>query len=61
MSALFNSKRDQIEQLYRTFPYYEKPDQAEDALKYYEDFWKVLDDPRKFKSEILDECTDIPR
>jgi hypothetical protein len=61
MSVLFNTKHDEIEALYRNFRYYEKADQAKDALKYYEDFWKVIDDPRKFKDEILDNCTEIPR
>lgn len=60
MSMAFNLKRDQIEQLYRTFPYYEKPSQAEDALKYYDGFWSVIDNPGKFDDEILHNCTEIP-
>ncbi len=60
MSMAFNLKRDQIEQLYRSFPYYQKPDQAKDALDYYEDFWKVIDDPSKFEREIVKKCREMP-
>lgn len=60
MSMVFNLKRDQIEQLYRTFPYYEDSGQAEDALDYYEGFWSVIDNPGKFNDEILHGCTEMP-
>lgn len=61
VAAMFAGKREQIEQLYRSFPYYAEPQQAEDALEYYQDFWEVIGDPDGFEDEILDECTDIPR
>jgi hypothetical protein len=60
MAAVFDSKRDQIEQLYRSFPYYKDPGQAQDALDYYADFWKVVDNPKEFKSKIVNDCTKIP-
>jgi len=61
VAALFNSQRDAITQLYQTFPYYQDPGHAEDALEYYEDFWETIDDPRQFERNIVRECTEIPR
>lgn len=61
MAAHFNAQRDAITELYRTFPYYEDPDHAEDALDYLEDFWEVIDDPRQFERRIVRDCTEIPR
>jgi hypothetical protein len=58
---IFDPQRDAITALYRGFPYYEDPDDAEDALDYYEAFWEVIDDPRRFEREILRECTEMPR
>ena len=61
MAMVFNAQRDAITELYRSFPYYEDPDHAEDALEYYEDFWEVIDDPRQFERRITRDCTEIPR
>jgi hypothetical protein len=61
LSPIFNAQRDAITELYQSFPYYENPDHAKDALGYYEDFWRVIDDPRRFEREILRECTQMPR
>lgn len=61
MAVLFNAQRDAITALYRSFPHYEDPEHAEDALDYYEDFWDVIDDPRQFERRIVRDCTDIPR
>lgn len=61
VSTIFNTQRDAITQIYQSFPYYENPDQARDALRYYEDFWEVIDDPRKFQRAILEDCMEMPR
>jgi len=34
-------------------------DDAEDMHDYFEDFWKVVDDPDEFEDEIIDECRDM--
>jgi hypothetical protein len=59
--SMFAGKREQVEALYRAFPYYAEPSQAEDAIEYYEDFWKVLANEDEFGDEILDNCMDMPR
>ena len=61
VSAMFAGKREQVEALYRGFPYYAEPSQAEEALEYYEEFWRVVTEERRFRSEILDDCTPLPR
>lgn len=60
-AAMFVDKRAAIEALYRAFPYYAEPSQAEESLEFYEEFWQVLADNGDFEDEILDNCTDIPR
>jgi hypothetical protein len=59
-AAIFADKRPQVEELYRTFPYWAEPDHAEDSLEFYEDFWEVLADEDEFENEILDNCTQMP-
>jgi hypothetical protein len=58
--APFREHRAEIEQLYRDFAArgFEQFDmkRAEDSLKYFEDFWKVVDDPEEFEDEILRDC-----
>jgi len=60
-AAMFADKRAQIEELYRTFPYWAEPDHAEDSLEFYEEFWEVVDDDDEFEDEILDQCMPMPR
>jgi hypothetical protein len=60
-ASMFAGKREQIEEIYRSFPLYAEPSQAEKALEYYEDFWEVIADEDEFEDEIIDDCTDIPR
>jgi hypothetical protein len=57
IAALFTSKRQQLEQLYTSFPLLEDDDAAE-ALDYLEDFWEVLEDPGEFEDEIVEACRD---
>ncbi len=55
VAELFNAKRQEIADLYQGFELHEEDD-IEDALKYYENFWKVIDDPEEFEDEIIDDC-----
>jgi hypothetical protein len=61
VAAMFAGKRGEVEDLYRSFPYYADPRHAEEALAYYEEFWEVIADEDEFEDEILDRCIDIPR
>ena len=58
--SVFAEARAEIEKLYTDFAAlgYEEfdDDDAEDAIDYFEDFWKVIDDPEEFEDEIVDEC-----
>jgi hypothetical protein len=58
--APFREHRAEIEALYADFArhgYAEwDEDRIEDSLKYFEDFWKVVDDPEEFEKEITRRC-----
>ncbi len=54
-AELFGGKRQEISDLYEGFERH-TADAIEDALEYYEDFWKVIDDPDEFEDEIIDDC-----
>lgn len=62
-TAPFASKRADIEAMINDFAAqgYERfdEDDAEDMLDFFEDFWKVVDDPEEFEDEIIDECRDM--
>lgn len=60
VATLFGSRRETVEELYRSFGRYADPSEAEDALEYYEEFWEMIDDRREFEDEILDECREMP-
>ena len=36
-----------------------EPDDAEDMLEFFEEFWEVATDPEEFEDEILEECRDL--
>lgn len=57
VADLFNSKRQELQDLYRSFQLHEEDD-IEDALDYFEDFWRVIDDPKEFEDKIIDACRD---
>jgi len=57
VAGLFDSKRQELQDLYRSFQLHEEDD-IKDALDYFEDFWKVIDDPGEFDEEIIEECRD---
>jgi hypothetical protein len=61
VAAMFAGKREQVEELYRTFPYYAEPEHAQEAIEYYEEFWEVIQNPRRFQDRIVRDCTDMPR
>jgi hypothetical protein len=58
---MFAGKREQVEELYRTFPHYAEASHAQDAIEYFEEFWEVIDNPRRFEDRIVDDCTPMPR
>jgi hypothetical protein len=61
VAATFNAQRDAITELYESFPHYRDANDARNALRYYEDFWETIDDPRRFERNIVRDCTQIPR
>lgn len=58
--ARFAEVRDQVTALYNDFAAlgfeHFDADDAKDALEFYDDFWKVVDDPGEFEDEILNAC-----
>jgi hypothetical protein len=58
---MFAGKREQVEALYRSFPYWADPDHGERSLEFYEDFWRVLESQGRFEDQILEHCTPMPR
>jgi hypothetical protein len=60
VAPLFLSKRGEIEELYRGFTLYGDPEDGQEALDYYEDFWSVVGDRDEFTDEIIDECLPLP-
>jgi len=58
--ARFRETRDEVTALHNGFAalgfeQYDEDD-AEDSLKFFENFYKVVDDPDEFEDEILDDC-----
>ena len=60
VAPLFLSRRQAIEELYRTFALYSDPEEREEALEYYGDFWRIVSDRADFEDEILDDCVRLP-
>ena len=58
--ARFQEMREEIVALYRDFAArgFERfdEDDAKNALKFYQNFYKVIDDPEEFEDEIVDDC-----
>ena len=55
--ALFNAKKDSIYALYRDPIGKLLPsDVAYETLKYFDEFYRVINDPKALKREIMDEC-----
>jgi hypothetical protein len=58
--ALFNSKKESIYALYadsigKLIP----ADVTKETLKYFDDFYRLINDPRSLKREIMDECIKV--
>ena len=53
--AQFNEQKDSVYALYRSLPGHD-PRRAESAIKYLEDFYKVINDPKKARSEFTYAC-----
>ena len=55
--ALFNAKKDSIYALYRDpIGQLLKPDIVNETLKYYDEFYKTINDQRQLKREIIEQC-----
>ncbi len=52
---LFNQKKEAIYQLYRTQEGLD-PKVRDEALKYYDEFYKTINDPRAVRREFVDNC-----
>jgi hypothetical protein len=55
--ALFNEKKDSIYALYRdSLGALLRPGIVDETLKYYDEFYKTINNPRSLKNEIMDAC-----
>ena len=55
--ALFREKKDAIYGLYRdSLAAAMKPNVVNNTLKYFDEFYKVIDDPRRARREIIEAC-----
>jgi hypothetical protein len=55
--ALFNAKKDAIYALYRdSLGKLLKPDVVDETLKYFDDFYKIINEPRVAQMKIADDC-----
>jgi hypothetical protein len=55
--ALFNAKKDSIYALYRdTVGKLLRHDTVDETLRYFDEFYKTINDPRAAKSHIIDAC-----
>ena len=59
LAATLNEQRDALWDLYMSFDLLEEK-RRKDAVKYYEDFYKTLNDERDFKRKMLDVCRALP-
>ena len=51
----FGDHRQAVADLYAGFGLLDEDDRA-DALKYYDEFWEVLNDEREYQRRIIDRC-----
>lgn len=55
--ALFRSKKDAINALYRdSIGKLMRPDDADETLRYFDEFYKTINDPKSARDEIEDSC-----
>lgn len=55
LSTFFKGKKADITALYEGFEWLQE-DRREDVLKFYEEFWEMMDDKGKFDRQILGNC-----
>lgn len=58
--AIFKSKKREIFQLYESFPYL-KEKYKKSARRYLNDFFEIIDNPRRLKNQIIDKCRKVPK
>jgi len=56
--ALYNAQREAVVALYDAMDELEA-DQRKNAMKYYDNFYEIINDPGKFEREILRECREV--
>lgn len=56
--ARFNQERDAIRALYDGMPELEDK-QRERVLNYYDDFYKIINDPKRFDRDVIRACRDL--
>ncbi len=54
--AFFKARRAQLDAIWATPEQGQDPRRLAEAREYLEEFWRVLDDPRTFKREVIDRC-----
>ena len=59
LAPMFNEQRDALWDLYMSFELMEEG-QREDAVKFYENFYKTLDSERDFERKMTDICRALP-
>jgi hypothetical protein len=53
----FNARKESIYALYRDpIGQLMKPDIANETLKYFDEFYRIINDPRSFKRDVVDSC-----
>ena len=59
LASLFNAQKDALWDSYMSFGLLEEK-RREDAVKYYEDFYEMLNDEGDFEDDIMDRCRTLP-
>jgi hypothetical protein len=54
-APFFTERRQAITDLYMGFDLLEDDDR-EDAVKYFDDFWEIMEDERKYQREVVEQC-----
>ncbi len=57
--ALFREKKDDIYELWRSHEGLASRDRRE-VLRFFDDFFRILEDPRRIESHIMRNCLQIP-
>lgn len=57
--AHYRARRAVLDSIWSTPEPGQDPKRLEEAKRYLDEFWRVLDDPREFKREVIDRCQRI--